>query len=79
MDKASCKTHDEVVAGAKAMKELRKHAQNVEKDNQETVQYIKALNKFKRLRAFALSLSFFSYMDSQLLIYILCLCFVTFR
>ncbi len=45
MEQASQKTHEEVESGAKAMKELRKNAQNVEKDNQETVKYIKALNE----------------------------------
>lgn len=41
---ASNKTLDNVSEGAKAMLELHDHAQTVEKDNKETVVYVKALN-----------------------------------
>ena len=41
---ASKKALDNVSQGAKAMEELHNHAQMVEKDNKETVIYVKALN-----------------------------------
>ena len=45
MVKASGKALEDVSAGAKAMEELHNHAQNVEKDNKETVAYVEALNE----------------------------------
>ena len=45
MVKASNKALEDVLQGAKAMEELHDHAQNVEKDNQETVGYVEALNE----------------------------------
>lgn len=45
MVKASSKALEDVSQGAKAMEELHAHAQNVEKDNKETVAYVAALNE----------------------------------
>ncbi len=45
MVEASGKTLDEVKQGAVAMEELHNHAQSVEKNNNETVAYVKALNE----------------------------------
>ena len=45
MVKASSKALEDVSQGAKAMEELHAHAQNVEKDNKETVAYVEALNE----------------------------------
>ncbi len=45
MVKASEKALEDVSQGAKAMEELHNHAQNVEKDNKETVAYVEALNE----------------------------------
>lgn len=42
---ASIKALEEVSEGAKAMEELHTHAQNVAKENQETVAYVEALNE----------------------------------
>ena len=42
---ASTKALEEVSEGAKAMEELHTHAQNVAKENQETVAYVEALNE----------------------------------
>lgn len=44
MVKASGKALEDVSQGARAMEELHNHAQNVEKDNKETVAYVEALN-----------------------------------
>lgn len=44
MVEASAKTLDEVKQGAVAMEELHNHAQSVEKNNNETVAYVEALN-----------------------------------
>lgn len=45
MVEASSKALKDVSQGAKAMDELHAHAQNVEKDNRETVAYVEALNE----------------------------------
>ncbi len=45
MSKASTKALEDVSLGARAMEELHSHAQNVEKDNRETVSYVAALNE----------------------------------
>ncbi len=45
MARASGKALEDVSQGAKAMEELHSHAQNVEKDNKETVAYVEALNE----------------------------------
>ncbi len=45
MAEASGKALEEVAQGAIAVEQLHSHAQNVEKDNQETVEYVTALNE----------------------------------
>ena len=45
MVEASKKTLEEVKQGAEAMEELHNHAQSVEKNNNETVRYVKELNE----------------------------------
>lgn len=45
MVEASRRVLEEVSQGAKAMEELHSQAQNVEKDNKETVAYVVALNE----------------------------------
>lgn len=45
MVNASSKALEDVSQGAKAMEELHNHAQNVAKDNKETVAYVEALNE----------------------------------
>ncbi|MBQ8592048.1 MAG: chemotaxis protein [Lachnospiraceae bacterium] len=45
MVSASSKALEDVSHGAKAMEELHNHAQNVEKENKETVEYVEALNE----------------------------------
>lgn len=45
MIEASGRALEEVTQGAKAMEELHNQAQNVEKDNKETVEYVVALNE----------------------------------
>ena len=55
MVKASNKALEDVSKGAKAMEELHEHAQNVEKDNRETVAYVEALNQRTRKVADILS------------------------